>query len=298
MCSSPRTSRWSQPTPTCSPTCTSRRAEPRPGYRRARVGGGRRLLPVLLRNGDRRHARLLRDRRSPARHRSRHCPRTSTRRASVPGYPRPQVRHAGVLLAGRRVRALRVVQPHPRCAAVLRLLQPRRPDLLAADGRLSRCQQPGRQLWGLGAAEGDPRHHRDARGRGRRRLRDLHDRRPQEVRSLRLCGRARGPAVPAPDGQELRVDPDRSGTVQDVPFSVAVPCTPTLDTTVGSTCATNTTADTVLPGTVKEAKRTIWQIDQLQVFDGGPDGLAVTTAGNTLLRCRASLPHEHRIDPR
>jgi len=26
----------------------------------------------------------------------------------------------------------------------------------------------------------------------------------------------------------------------------------------------------------------IAQIDQLQVFDGGPDGLAVTTAGNTL----------------
>ena len=38
---------------------------------------------------------------------------------------------------------------------------------------------------------------------------------------------------------------------------------------------------TVLPGTVVEIKRTIWQMGPTQVYDGGPDGLAATP-GNTL----------------
>jgi hypothetical protein len=73
------------------------------------------------------------------------------------------------------------------------------------------------------------------------------------------------------------VDP---GTVSDLPFPVTVPCATTADASVGSTCSIITTADTVLPGTVREIKRTMWQLDPLRVSDGGADGIAAT-AGNT-----------------
>ena len=37
-----------------------------------------------------------------------------------------------------------------------------------------------------------------------------------------------------------------------------------------------------MPGLVLDAKRAIWQMDQVQVYDGGPDGDADTTSGDTL----------------
>jgi hypothetical protein len=59
---------------------------------------------------------------------------------------------------------------------------------------------------------------------------------------------------------------------------VTVPCAATGDTTVGSTCSVNTTADAVLgAGAIQEGKRSIWQLGQARVNDGGADGLASTT---------------------
>jgi hypothetical protein len=75
--------------------------------------------------------------------------------------------------------------------------------------------------------------------------------------------------------------PSRSAaTTNDLTFSYAVPCQATSQTDRGGTCAVNTTADAVMPGTVLENKRTIWDITDVQVWDGGPDGRAVTGAGN------------------
>jgi hypothetical protein len=33
---------------------------------------------------------------------------------------------------------------------------------------------------------------------------------------------------------------------------------------------------------VKEGQRSVWQLSQVQVYDGGPDGAISTGAGNTL----------------
>ena len=52
-------------------------------------------------------------------------------------------------------------------------------------------------------------------------------------------------------------------------------------TAVGATCELNTTFDALMPGAVKELDRSIWQLDAVQVFDGGSDGL-VSTSPNTL----------------
>jgi hypothetical protein len=74
------------------------------------------------------------------------------------------------------------------------------------------------------------------------------------------------------------VDP---ATLLDVDFPVTVPCLPTADLNLGAACSVATTANSVLPGTIIESKRTIVQLAQIRVFDGGPDGLAATP-GNTL----------------
>jgi hypothetical protein len=72
-----------------------------------------------------------------------------------------------------------------------------------------------------------------------------------------------------------------TGTGQDTPLAMTVPCATTTATNVGSTCALTTTANAVFPRLVLEGKRTIWEMGPQQVFDGGSDGVA-STSGNTL----------------
>jgi len=71
------------------------------------------------------------------------------------------------------------------------------------------------------------------------------------------------------------------GTVSDTPVGFTVPCTATASTSVGATCAATTTVDAIAPGAIKERLRTVWQLGQIEVFDGGPDDDADTTP-NTL----------------
>jgi hypothetical protein len=73
-----------------------------------------------------------------------------------------------------------------------------------------------------------------------------------------------------------------SGTAVDVPFSIAVPCTSTPSNAIGSTCSVTTTADSIMPGVVEELRRSVWQVGQFELYDGGPDGDADTPSGNTL----------------
>ena len=75
--------------------------------------------------------------------------------------------------------------------------------------------------------------------------------------------------------------PSEVGVVQDTTFGVTVPCTVSASTAIGSSCSVNTTADAVMPGVVKEIRRSNWQMGQVQVFDGGADGV-VSTTPNTL----------------
>jgi len=82
--------------------------------------------------------------------------------------------------------------------------------------------------------------------------------------SIRVTDRDNGPSLFA--------------TVQDTGFKVTVPCAGTADTTVGSTCSVTTTADAVTgAGTIKEGRRSMWQLGQVRVNDGGADGVASTT---------------------
>jgi hypothetical protein len=59
-------------------------------------------------------------------------------------------------------------------------------------------------------------------------------------------------------------------------------CVPTADTTVGSICSASTSANAVVPGVVRAGYRTISQLGQVKVYDGGSDSDGDTTADNTL----------------
>ena len=63
---------------------------------------------------------------------------------------------------------------------------------------------------------------------------------------------------------------------------MAFPSAATPSTTVGGTCSLTSSFNAIAPGAVVEGKRANWQLGTIDVFDGGPDGLASTTSGNTL----------------
>ena len=66
---------------------------------------------------------------------------------------------------------------------------------------------------------------------------------------------------------------------------MTVPCGVTATpNNIGSTCELTTTADAVYgnPSTALEGKRAIWELGQVQVYDGGPDGDSDTPTGDTV----------------
>jgi hypothetical protein len=58
-----------------------------------------------------------------------------------------------------------------------------------------------------------------------------------------------------------------AATTVEIPFSFQVPCAVTEDATVGSTCSIDTTADALVPATVKEGDRSVWQLGAVEVRD-------------------------------
>ena len=74
---------------------------------------------------------------------------------------------------------------------------------------------------------------------------------------------------------------DEPATTSDLPFTFTMRCTADSDPATGATCNASTTADALSAGTVREGERAVWMLGPIEVFDGGPDGVA-STGGNTL----------------
>jgi hypothetical protein len=87
--------------------------------------------------------------------------------------------------------------------------------------------------------------------------------------SVRVTDRMNGPG-----GNE-------QATMMNVEMPVTVPCTATPGAG-GSNCSVSTTMEAIQPGVAPEGKRSVWEFGQIEVYDGGPDGLASTTGNNTL----------------
>jgi len=81
-----------------------------------------------------------------------------------------------------------------------------------------------------------------------------------------------------------------TATAQDVRFPLTTQCAPTASTTIGSTCSLTTTLDTLIPGAVVERARTILQLGQVRVVDGGPDGDTATEPNTVFLRQGLFIP--------
>ena len=65
--------------------------------------------------------------------------------------------------------------------------------------------------------------------------------------------------------------------------TLAWPCAQSGSTSIGSTCTLHTSMNAVFPGSVKDAKRSIWALDEVRIYDGGPDGDGDTAVDNTVL---------------
>lgn len=71
-----------------------------------------------------------------------------------------------------------------------------------------------------------------------------------------------------------------AATVRDSTIKATFPCSATVGTGVGATCTLNTDANALIAGMLVANRRTTWEIDQISVFDGGPDGVMSTATGN------------------
>lgn len=63
------------------------------------------------------------------------------------------------------------------------------------------------------------------------------------------------------------------GTTTDIDYGIPVNCVETTDTTVGSLCFVDTTANAVLPGTIRENSQAVLQVFRLRLIDSGPNGI-------------------------
>jgi hypothetical protein len=68
-----------------------------------------------------------------------------------------------------------------------------------------------------------------------------------------------------------------AATVVDIPFPVPATCANTASAAEGGLCTAATSANAVVPGAVKDAKRANIEVGQINITDGGADGQNATT---------------------
>lgn len=79
--------------------------------------------------------------------------------------------------------------------------------------------------------------------------------------------------APAPGGGS------DAATVQELDFPATVPCQANLDPLIGAECELTTSANSLAPGSAAGGMRANWQLGQVRVDDGGPDGVVATSTG-------------------
>jgi hypothetical protein len=71
---------------------------------------------------------------------------------------------------------------------------------------------------------------------------------------------------------------------------VTVPCAATASTSAGATCSVTSTFNAILPGAVVEGARAVWDMSQVEVRDGGSDGVASTGPNGVFARQGVFVP--------
>jgi hypothetical protein len=75
------------------------------------------------------------------------------------------------------------------------------------------------------------------------------------------------------------------GTVQDSRFDVPISCGLTADDTIGSTCNLNLSTDVIVPGFIKEGRRTVISTFDLKLLDAGADSSITPPSGTCPPTC-------------
>jgi hypothetical protein len=83
---------------------------------------------------------------------------------------------------------------------------------------------------------------------------------------------------------------NEAATVQDIPFPVNYFCANTSSTSTGGFCTINTTVSAQIPPYSFDGKRTVVEIGQFEVSDGGPDGNVATADNTAFLRQGIFVP--------
>jgi hypothetical protein len=81
-----------------------------------------------------------------------------------------------------------------------------------------------------------------------------------------------------------------AATMTDYALKIPISCAPTASRGEGSICAVSTTVNTLVSGAVRNGDRALWEVGQLQVLDGGPDGARVTAPNQLFLVQGLFLP--------
>jgi hypothetical protein len=81
-----------------------------------------------------------------------------------------------------------------------------------------------------------------------------------------------------------------SATMVDIPFPMPFNCVNTVDNDIGGLCSLDTSVNAVVPGGVRDGKRGVWELGQVNVSDGGPDGSTSTTPNFPFLRQGVFVP--------
>ncbi len=84
--------------------------------------------------------------------------------------------------------------------------------------------------------------------------------------------------------------PGGPATTSDFVLPLTTQCAPTGSTSIGATCAVTTTIDTLIPGAIAEGQRSVLQLGQVSVIDGGPDGDTATGPNTVFLRQGVFIP--------
>jgi hypothetical protein len=93
--------------------------------------------------------------------------------------------------------------------------------------------------------------------------------------------RITGKEIPSVSTTLSDVDPN-TALFFSYPLRVQAPCATNSDPAIGSECSVSTTLDAVLPGSVTAGSRSIWGLEQVRLYDSGPDGDVATTDDNEL----------------
>ena len=196
------------------------------------------------------------------------------RRRNVTGFPRPKSAtpiFASLVVAYNHVRQL---QPGPRPAAQLRVLQPGGAQLERADGGHARRERAPAPTSAARSADGDRRGPEHRGGRGRRGHHHRHPRRAQQPRRAPTTsgGCSRPASSRSPTTQERRRD-SRNRRPCSIPAEHPGRLRQRLARrSSGADCALASTVDALIPGAVVERQFAVWELGQFEVKDAGPNG--------------------------